>query len=268
MIKCYTSPKLSVEEARIHAHLCADGYLYVSKEREEGRWRKRYHIRYSNTQEILRKEFANDVLNAYNRKAVQCQKNEIEIKAKWIFQRLSNLGAGNSHKWFIGSEILKSPKVVKVAWLKAFFDDEARVELPNPPKDYHRRITIKSVNKGGLLQVQSLLKELSVKSVITGENSDKTYYLRISEEEDIYRYAQSIGFNHPKKNVDLNNLKSQPRRHFKPKGRCYRGFECQQLKKLNRSQGTWSSNTFTTAAETSNSEKYRGTSLRSSNGPR
>lgn len=206
--------KVSIEEVRIHAHLCADGYLYISRERENGRWRRRYQLRYSNTDETLREEFANDVLTVYNIMAARCRKGEIGIKAKWIFQRLSDLGAKNSHRWFIGSEILKSPKAAKIAWLRAFFDDEGRVELPNPPKDYHRRITIKSVNKRGLQQVQNLLKNLSVKSIITGENSDKTYYIRICRKDDIRKYAQSIGFNHPKKARDLNTLLSQPWRHL------------------------------------------------------
>jgi intein/homing endonuclease len=206
--------KVSIEEARIHAHLCADGYLYVSRERENGRWRKRYQLRYSNTDETLREEFANDILTVYSIMAARCRKGEIGIKAKWIFQRLSDLGAGNSYRWFIGSEILKSPKTTKMAWLRAFFDDEGRVELPNPPKDCHRRITIKSVNKRGLQQVQNLLKDLSIKSVITGENSDKTYYLRISRVNNIRKFARLIGFNHPKKIKNLDILLSWPRRHL------------------------------------------------------
>ncbi len=197
--------EVSVEEARIHAHLCADGYLYISKEIEDGRWRKRYQIRYSNTNEILREEFASDILTAYNLHAARCRKGEIGVKAKWLFQRLSDMGAGNSHEWFIGSKILGSHKTVKIAWLRAFFDDEARVELPNPPKDHHRRITIKSVNKRGLQQIQSLLRALAIESVITGKNSDKTYYLRISK-DNICRFAKLIGFNHQKKAEDLSLL--------------------------------------------------------------
>ena len=97
----HRTTKISIEEARIHAHLCADGYLYISRERENGRWRKRYQLRYSNTDETLREEFANDVLTVYNIMAARCRKGEIGIKAKWIFQRLSDLGAKNSHRWFI-----------------------------------------------------------------------------------------------------------------------------------------------------------------------
>ena len=52
----------SVREARLHAHVCGDGHLYV----EVGRRGKRYIVEYTNSSLELINEFINDAIYEYN----------------------------------------------------------------------------------------------------------------------------------------------------------------------------------------------------------
>ena len=51
----------SEREARIHAHICGDGHLYV----EEGERGKRYIVEYTNTHTELVNEFICDAVSEY-----------------------------------------------------------------------------------------------------------------------------------------------------------------------------------------------------------
>lgn len=194
------------KEERVHAHICGDGYTYITRQRYKNNYIKGYSIRYSNSCELLRNLFKEDLKNAYNRIGINCySNNEIEIRAKWIFNRLRSLGALGSHLWFIPSTILNSNNKIIQNWLNAFFDDEATVEVPNPPKDYHRRITIKCCNKKGILQVSKLLQKININPTITA-NSDRTWYLRITGFENLKNFKEKVNFNHPIKKEKLSNL--------------------------------------------------------------
>src|SRR3990172_4025589 len=166
----------SIEEARIHAHLCGDGSVWreyrkqspadLASHKRRNPFREFWWLNYTNTRRKLRDEFEDDMIKAFKRKLWQHQ--TINLKAgsvKKILIRLKLLGK-NSHNWFIPEEILFARKLVKSYWLQAFFDDEATVSIEK------KSIRLKIVNHSGLLQIQTMLQDLGILSNITGPNID------------------------------------------------------------------------------------------------
>lgn len=199
---------MKAEEARIAAHVCGDGWLTTSIEknslqivsgRRYRRERKRYEIGYCNTEKILLKQMEDDVKKIYG---INARKVRIELRfrSKRVFDRLVELGAGKSREWFVGQNVKNSKNSVKKEWLKAFFDDEATVELPT------RRIRVKSMNFKGLKGVRKMLENFNVKSTITGPNIDESWYLTISC-KNVENFRKKIGFYHPFKNEKLNSIR-------------------------------------------------------------
>src|SRR3989337_1344779 len=128
------------EEARIAAHVCSDGWMstYVEKDslqivngRRYHRDRRRYEVGYCNTNKKLLEEFSKDVLGVYKIRVRRRKSTDLVFKSKRVFSRIKELGGGNTQGWRIGKEILESKKIVKIFWLRAFFDDEGTVDRTN-----------------------------------------------------------------------------------------------------------------------------------------
>lgn len=200
--------EITPEIARIHAHICADGYLAHSvykrsKKDLESHPRKKvtrdwYEIRYTAQNETLQNNFRKDVMIGLQRKCVFCSsKRELVVAGKKIFEQFVLLGAGKSRDWFISRKILYSDDKVIAAWLNAFFDDEGTV-------DYSRnRVRAKSVNLKGLEQVNRMLQKIGINSHITGPNNDNTWYVTT---KDLKKFNNLIGFSEPNKKIKLENL--------------------------------------------------------------
>ncbi|MBN2067657.1 MAG: hypothetical protein JW744_04275, partial [Candidatus Diapherotrites archaeon] len=203
---------ISEAEARIVAHVCGDGcifsflgkrYLNKSSPPRKNMTRMQYGVSFCNTEPSLINSFSDDVYKVYGRKAYKTKEHEVGLKAKWIYQRLKCLGAGKSREWFVCDEILKAEKPIIREWLRAFFDDEAYVDL----RDF--RISVNSVNPNGLKQAQEMLKKFGIEN--TSFNGPYRYKKCISYrltilKEDVERFRVYIGFNHPKKVRDLEEL--------------------------------------------------------------
>lgn len=194
-------------EARIVAHVSADGYLstYVEKNalqivegRKYRKDRKRYQIGYSNSFDELLDQFESDMFKVFGLESRR-KEDEVIFRSKRVYEKLKELGAGSSRKWFVSDPVKTSDKKVKCEWLKAFFDDESTIEKST------RRIRVKSVNLNGLKGIRQLLRELNIKSNITGPNIDKTWYLTINY-KNIKKYESLIGYSHPQKKRDLKNI--------------------------------------------------------------
>ncbi|MBW2976022.1 hypothetical protein KY347_01095 [Candidatus Woesearchaeota archaeon] len=207
--------KATPEFARLHAHICADGYLKETccrrskkdllKHPRKNIFRKDCSIRYVNTEKKLVGQFIKDIKKVFCRKVTKLRRNEYEVTAKWIYDIFKETGALKSNNWFIPSNITKSDKAVKKQWLRAFFDDEAYVT-----KKY-KRIVLNIVNKEGLNQIQKLLAEFGINSVLNGPYRYKkyhSYHLTVCR-DSIKKYFELIGFSHPKKKKVLSELASQ-----------------------------------------------------------
>ena len=193
------------EIARIHAHICGDGNVNYYKSKRY--WkdlinrRKEYflewNVEYTNTSPQFIDEFRKDVFAAFNRKTYYNERNhKVKIHcAKHIIQKLE-VDRKNSYTWFVPSFILQSQKRIKTNWLRAFFDDEATV-----CKD-KKRIRVKSMNHFGLQQVARLLGDIGIKTKITGQSCDRSWYLNVYR-DDIEKYQKLVNFLHPEKNKKL-----------------------------------------------------------------
>lgn len=159
----------------------------------------RYEIGYCNTNKKLLEEFARDVRAVYKIKVRRRKSTDLVFKSKRVYLRIKELGGGNTLGWNIGKEILESRRLVKVLWLRAFFDDEGTVDRTNFV------VRVKSMNRIGLGQTRNLLDTMEIPSRITGPNSDNSWYLTISR-KNLRKFQSIIGFNHQKKKRLLNKI--------------------------------------------------------------
>ena len=187
----------SVREARLHAHVCGDGHLYV----EVGRRGKRYVVEYTNSSLELINEFINDAIYEYNVSPIIIKHKEVFIarfKSRYAFHRLALLKAGKSKEWraplriFLVADTAKAAELMK-NWLRAFMDDEAHIDLSTG------RVTITSVNYQGLLDIKDMLNYLGIKSKIYRILRGYAYKLVISKRENLCRLFSMITPLHPQK---------------------------------------------------------------------
>ena len=206
------------EEARIAAHVCSDGWMttYVEKDslqivkgRRYHRDRRRYEVGYCNTNKKLLEEFSKDVLGVYKISVRRRKSTDLVFKSKRTYSRIKELGGGNTLGWSIGKEILKSEKIVKTFWLRAFFDDEGTVDWTNFV------VRVKSMNRVGLNQVRCLMNTIGVSSRITGPNCDDSWYLTVSR-RDLMKFRKTIGFGHPEKKLLLDKILNGPKENRTP----------------------------------------------------
>jgi len=202
---------LSSSEARVLAHICGDGYLCLYKCKRAKSdllvhprkqiYRNIFLVGYCNTEPELLTEFKQDVFSVYGLKTQMQKGNTLTFRSKWAFMRIKSLGGGKSREWFIPVAILDSNKKIICAWIRAFFDDEAYVEVPK------KRICVNSVNAKGLRQVQKLLAKVRVvNTTFNGPYKYKdcvSYRLTVLK-ESVTNYAKEIGFFHPQKICQLN----------------------------------------------------------------
>ncbi len=207
--------KKTAEFARLHAHISGDGYTTLCKIRRSAKellehprknlLRNRYTIRYVNCEDALVQGFVNDIKTLFNRKVVKLHKSEYEIAGKWIYEIFTQSGSLKSNNWFIPAEIINGSNEMKKEWLKAFFDDESYV-----PKD-RNRIELNTINKQGMEQVKSLLNDLGMACKLAGPyhnrnpNAQPFYRIRICG-ESVKKFAETIGFSHPKKVQRLSQI--------------------------------------------------------------
>ena len=147
--------------ARLHAHVCGDGHLFVSRERDhygylrvyrEGYYRHRYGFGYTNLNETLIHSFMEDVKDILNlTPRYEPAYHRVTVRSKAVWQLLKDLGAGKSRVWRISPLIVHADDAVVAAWIKAFFDDEAHF-VPDGG------IRVRSVNRPGLEQLAVMLR--------------------------------------------------------------------------------------------------------------
>lgn len=159
-----TPEKMSPALARIHAHVCGDGYMYKFQEKDNysywARYRKkktrtRYIVGYCNNNVNLVREFQNDMYEIFGVRGKVAQKNKntyIRINSKRIWVLLQKLGAGSSYSWRIPKEIINGQSEIQNSWIRAFFDDEAYFNDGG-------RIRVKCVNKKGLFQLAKMVNK-------------------------------------------------------------------------------------------------------------
>lgn len=191
--------------AKIHAHICGDGYLYHYREKDHygpyGKYRKnpyrtRYRVVYTNTRSELLKDFRRDLTSVFGVKGLSYEgkypKLDVRVNSKRIYDTLRELGAGGSFVWRIPKLIEKGSLEVQKAWLQAFFDDEA--DFDENEKGEVFRIRVKCVNKPGLLQVKNMLEKFVPCNLLPKEGFywGKTVCINIKK-ADVSKFFSEIG---------------------------------------------------------------------------
>lgn len=194
-------------KSRICGFIAGDGNILVSN----GTTCTHNTLRFFPDHISMVNAFEEAMIKLYNRKPKIKDKGTyfwVTLDSKPIVHDLLKIGKFGKLKWAIPKLVFKSYKN-KIEWLRSFFDCEAHIH-----KDY---IRIQSVNKNGLEQVKSLLKEIGINSKIyiyipKNKNYNINYILSIHKKEDKKKYLDLIGFNHTIKLKKLKDtLNSTPR---------------------------------------------------------
>ena len=177
---------MSPELARIHAHLCGDGSVFIFRTKAKDRnWTG--GVGYYNNNQRLLDAFRTDFSKLFRVKMKMRKNREVSIRSvKRAKEFIEKFGKFGSREWRIPEIIKNSDKSIKLEWLKAFFEDEAYHE-----KRYNRLKT-KSINHNGLKDIKWLLDSIEIFSTLTGPNSDKTYYLTIPKFDSIKEFSDFV----------------------------------------------------------------------------
>jgi len=203
--------RITPEFARLHAHVCGDGYTATTRTNRSKKEleqhprrniiRNRFHVRYCNENTVLLKQFVEDFKNVFNRIAVLIpSKNEIDVQAKWLYLLFKDLGVGKSNEWYIPSGIMNSSDAVKSQWLRAFFDDEGYIT--------GNMVYLQIVNKRGIIQIRKLLKDLGIESKLydpyipKNRNHQVSYRIGIKN-FNVIKFSKFVNFTHPRKKQQL-----------------------------------------------------------------
>lgn len=171
--------------ARIHAHLCGDGGLYLYATAEKDR-KNRAEIAYFNTNYQLISSFQKDMEIIFGVKMTYSPKHSvIKVKSLRIAHVLLALSKFGTREWRIPNKFHNAKKSVKIAWITAFCLDESYV-IPK-----RNLIRIKSMNVHGLKDLKELLESLKINAWITGMNCDKSWYLNIRKEGVLVNFVKS-----------------------------------------------------------------------------
>jgi len=181
--------EMSPELARIHAHLCGDGSVFIFKKTKKTKDRRKWDggIGYYNNNQKLLDKFRADFSKLFGVK-MKMRKN-VYVFARSVQRAkdfINKFGSFKSREWRIHPSIKNSSKEIKLEWLKAFFEDEAYDE-----KRYNRLKT-KSINFNGLEDAKELLDSLGIFCTLTGPNCDETYYLTVPKFSYVNEFSDFV----------------------------------------------------------------------------
>jgi hypothetical protein len=175
---------ISPELARIHAHLCGDGGLYLFKTAEKDR-KNRAEIVYFNNSKMLLQSFRKDMQKVFNVKMTYSQKqNKVKIWSIRIANELLKLSNYGTRDWRIPNAIKRSARKIKIEWIKAFGQDEGHC-----PTD-RDSIRIRSMNKKGVEDIADMVKSLKIPFSVTGPHSDASFYINIKKIKELKTFEK------------------------------------------------------------------------------
>ncbi len=204
--------------ARIHAHVCGDGYMFVANWRRSKKDILRYNrenkraihhlVSYSNTEQALLNEFKNTVREVFNASAYEMKKNEVRVSNKRVYNEIISLGKTGTYEWAV-PRVISTDSRLFFEWLSAFIDDEGhiedRIDIDTKGRRHRRkRINIKSASYGGLLSIMRALLRYGIKSRI--DKAGEFHVLRIEGLENLKQLIPSLNLSHPQKRLRLQNM--------------------------------------------------------------
>lgn len=189
--------KLNEDLSAIHAYLCADGYVIKNPDIQKHKY---YSIGLRNQNLTLLADFQNRFERVFGIKP-KIAHGRARVYSKDVYSMLTK-------EWNFYSDSWKLPEIKGRClnlWLRAFFDCEGWVELDGRK---NRRIGLDSINKKGLIQVQSSLKLIGINSKIRKIANRSTWRLQIFGKNNIEKFSQEVGFLHQTKKKKLQEIVS------------------------------------------------------------
>ncbi|NYZ79624.1 hypothetical protein H0N95_00040 [Candidatus Micrarchaeota archaeon] len=203
--------KMNYKKAMIHGFLAGDGTVSIRREHRVPTT-VHYDIFFYPDHIKLVDLYCAAFEQVYGKKLTLCKRgfenygNCYAIKSccKKATIDLLSLAPIATYEWRVPFNFLEDKKS-KIEWVKAFFDAEAHVSTVK-----NVRITVQSVNKKGIKDVKKLLEGLGITSSKVYKYKRKqtkwgaNYILTIYRKNEVKKYAELIGFNHPEKMSKLN----------------------------------------------------------------
>ncbi len=178
---------ITPELAEILGLLCAEGsYIlsfpsYWGKDKGKRRFYKNHkseRIEFSNKDRKLLNHFQSLIQTQYGYKPNATKHNKINICRRSVIREIISYTELGCLTWSIPKEIMSADINIKISFLRGFFDGDGTASSI---------IRFFSINKNGLIQVNSLLNELNLKSTFLGPYEKigrKPYYvIQISRTE-------------------------------------------------------------------------------------
>ena len=190
---------------KIHGYVCSDGGIYSSKctdlHGRKLRTRRRLRVKFYNKEKALIDDFINAVKKVRpDIKSLRYYpyRIEVEIRNHTLSKEILSLGKVWSHNWQFPENLTEYQKKI---WIRAFSDSEGTVNNQN----YDRYIALDSVNFEGLKKVSDNLKEFGIDNKIYWFDKSRRARIKISKKENLVRFKETIGFEHPEKQAKLTS---------------------------------------------------------------
>ena len=199
--KVNLNKKLTKEKVAIHSYLCGDGWIAIRKSKKA----IHYEIRVAPDDAVLAEFIVDLFKKEFNiEPKIEIKKNYfcVRIKNKPACLSLLSLGPCGTYEWKIPKNLSKN---LLVEWIKCFFDCESSVDVKN------KKISLKSVNFQGLLDIQDKLRLFNIDSRVYGPYKQKNekhtdYGILLITGKNIRRYQRLINFHHSGKSKKLEQL--------------------------------------------------------------
>ena len=191
--------------ARCLAKICGDGNMNSK------------YLRYNNTSKVLLNEFKEDIKKEFG----EVHFTEGKVNSGTSFVQLHNkkiLSVFSSHLYsfkssdiFIPQSIKNSPLNIKIAFIRAFYDDEgcAALRFNKSTKEWKRNINLSSNSFQILVEIKEILHSLGITSNRICKNNvnrpyDESWILSITGKKNFLSFRDKIGFKHPRKALILD----------------------------------------------------------------
>jgi hypothetical protein len=190
---------------RLHSYVSSDGIIDEWKCREvrgnNTRVRKKFRVRFYNNEKVLIENFTDAIKIAFPElKHIRYSKKrvEVEIRSQRLAKKIIGLGNISTKNWEFPKNMNKKQKII---WIRCFADCEGTIYN----KNYRRYISLDSINFTGLKKVSETLSGFEIENKIytIKYKENISYRLRISGRENLKKYYELVGFDHPKKKEKL-----------------------------------------------------------------
>jgi len=198
--------RLNEELVRIISHIFGDGTLSID-------YRNYVTLSYYNQNKFLINQFIKDSNKIFNTGKLDIKLNKttpyVNLPTPVALILLYKIKEFNNKKCRVPSFIKDANQILKIEFLRSFFDDEAYVRYAPP----HRYIEVALSNKYFIKDLKRILGEfeISIPKIYHRKiRGFDIYYFHIKSYYNLQKYYEKIGFNNPNKQRLLKKIIRNP----------------------------------------------------------